>query len=176
MRNCGGGLKTLFDGFNGSITDPVQVMLQIAHTCVGIVDQPTIDLFRATIQINPSGEAWCADFMQSLIAYAELRFQMQSPVFATESTHFLWENSQCRVIGEPRPGDIIVWAMGDTGLGHCGMLVSSDSIVWNTIEGNTTPYGQAGEIQRQGNGVWAKKRAKGGTQTFKELGFLRVFP
>lgn len=180
MRNLNSELSKFFDTLPGvlALTDPTAMMRAVAAGCDGLTDVAKIDLFRKTVNPNPTGEAWCADFLQSLIAYAELKTGKSSfNIAVTESARNLWTLSKnAFVVQTPEPGDLIIWGVRDSWQGHCGIITGSDSLLYYTVEGNTTPYGQAGEIQREGLGVYAKKRAKRGSKTFLELGFLRPFP
>lgn len=153
--------------------EPAQLLLKAAAVCIGITNEsPMVDLFRSVVA-KPQKEAWCVDFMQACIAYVESTLSIVSLLPATESAYELWQRGKIySAISPPKPGDIIVWQLGNTMRGHCGMLTGQNSLLYFTIEGNTSE--QVG-IDRDGGGVYAKKRTKGGTLTFTELGFLRCF-
>ncbi len=84
-----------------------------------------------------------------------------------------WKRSPNTIKAQPpQVGDIVLWQERGTTEGHCGLITGMDSLMFSTIEGNTS---DAQQIDRNGRGVFAKKRARGGTRTFAELGFIRVF-
>lgn len=186
MRKLPQELRNRFDNyFRGSRLDllsPNQLLLKTAESMIGVNSKTseTIDFIRQTVA-HPWGEPWCVDFIQTCVAYVEEIKGIQSPLIATESVIALWDKTtlQC-LIQSPLPGDIIVWQLRDLSgvpvpFGHCGIISEMDSLLYTTVEGNTSegPVSLVGD--RNGNGVFRKKRAKGGTKTFNELGFLRCF-
>ena len=174
IRKLPEALRAAFDSnVDEFLTDPTAIMLSAAKSAIGVTvkDQATINLFRSTVG-GANGESWCMSFVQSCIAYAEERTGARSPLMATELCMGLWDLSKDRRVKNPLPGDIIIWQFGQTIHGHTGFIVGSNSISWRTVEGNTSG---ATTIDANGNGVWSKIRAKGGSKTFIEVGFLRVF-
>ena len=177
MRKINETLKAYLDGKLGDVSQltPIEVMLKAAEAMIGITEQDDpakVDLIRSTI-VKPWGEAWCDDFVQTCIAYAEAVKGVQSSIVASEGVLDTWNRSKAYSAVQPaQRGDIIVWRLGATAEGHCGLITAIDSLLYETIEGNTS---DSAEIDRTGRGVHAKKRAKGGTKTFSEVGFLRVF-
>lgn len=155
---------------------PTETMLMAARCLIGITEDEHLiltDLIRETIA-KPWNEPWCADFAQSCIAYAETVKGVKSPIAASEGVLDMYDRSKLYSAIQPaRVGSIIIWRLGATQEGHCGFITAIDSLLYETIEGNTS---NSSEIDRTGRGVWAKKRAKGGTKTFTEVGFLEVFP
>lgn len=151
-------------------------MLLAAGTLIGITEAAnpaTVDLIRGTV-VKPWGESWCDDFVQTCIAYAEAVTGAKSSIVASEGVLDTWNRSKAYNAAQPaKIGDMILWRLGTTAEGHCGLITAIDSICYETIEGNTS---DSAEIDRSGRGVFAKKRAKGGTKTFSEVGFLRAFP
>lgn len=59
----------------------------------------------------------------------------------------------------PLPGAIFFMQKGTTGLGHAGLVVSTDGGKFRTIEGNTSPQVTTGSADREGDGIFAKSRA-----------------
>lgn len=181
MRHLPPQLKTFLDQkLLGLLLpdDPAALLVQVARCCVGVTEQggdnhgPLVEAFQSAVG-SPMGQSWCMDFVQACIAYVEARLGVQSPVAPGEHCLTVWERSKAICgVSSPIPGDVIVWEHGDTQNGHTGIIVSFDSLRYLTIEGNTS---DAAEINREGDGVYQKFRAKGGSKTFKEVGFLRVF-
>lgn len=180
IRNIPPALKEHFDAaLQGKIIlDANAMLVAVASSCIGVIEVggdnrgPLVELFQGTLT-TPWGEPWCLDFIQACVAYVEAVKGIKSPLPATESVLTLWNNSQQWRTAPATLGDLILWRLGDTMSGHSGIVTGSDSLLWWTIEGNTS---DSTDINRNGDGVYAKKRAKGGTKTFTELGFLTCFP
>lgn len=159
--------------------EPTAQLIACVRSCVGINEKENsdiIDLFQSTIS-RDTNQSWCLDFLQACISYVEKTFSVVSPLGVTEMCMNLWDTAplQCKVPkGSQKMGDIIVWQLNTSPMhGHVGLYLSEDANLYQTVEGNTTA---AHYIQNQGDGVYLKNRLKGGSETFKELGFLRVFP
>lgn len=170
-------LKAKWDamGFDPSLT-PNQLMLAVARSCIGVKESSDnsgdmIDLFQSTIS-SPLKQSWCLDFVQSCIAYVELAKGVQSPLAATELCMGLWAQSIENRVTDPEPGDIVIWQLGNTEHGHTGLVDHIDATHLYTIEGNTS---DSLNIDRNGDGVYEKYRLKGGSVTFRQMGFLRAF-
>lgn len=134
---------------------------------------PVVELLQKVIS-HPVQQSWCLDFVQGCVAYVEARFNIRCPLPPTELVAALWDQSprELRVV-EGRPGDIVLWQVPGTLHGHCGIIVGTDSLRYRTLEGNTS---EAHTIERNGDGVYEKFRARGGSKSFIELGVLRPFP
>lgn len=159
--------------------NPVEVLTQAALSCVGVHNEGgndrgyVVELFQSVVG-KPCAQAWCLDFVQAMIAYTEAVTGKASPLPATELCLGLWNSAKAYSAVTPaRAGDIVLWRFGSTIEGHCGIILGSDSLRYQTVEGNTS---DSQEIDRLGDGVWRKQRARGGSKTFVELGFLRPFP
>lgn len=178
MRQLNAKLAELIDSRIAPPTSHTleELIIRAARTLVGTTEasaMPIVDLIRSTIA-HPWGEAWCMDFVQTCIAYAEAVDTRQSDIVSSESVLDTWARSKLYSSTlVPKPGDVIIWQLGQSGEGHCGIITGMDSLCYDTIEGNTS---DTADIDRNGRGVFAKRRAKGGTKTFTEVGFLRVFP
>lgn len=179
MRKLPAELKRYFDS-KCPVTplSPTGLLIEAVASCVGIKEiggnnqGPMVSLFQESIDIAES-QPWCLDFLQACIAWVENVMAIQSPLAATQGVVDLWNRSKSyQATNNPKPGDLILWQFEGTQKGHCGILTGSDSLTWSTIEGNTSSNDP---LDRDGDGVYAKKRAKGGSKTFVELGFLRVF-
>lgn len=164
----------------GNVADPNECLALVAEACArsGIReksanDGPWIKLFQQTVG-DAAQEPWCLAFLQSLIAYVEELKGVTSPLPATEHCGDFWnraKNYHTAPMGAR--GDIIVWSLLGTAQGHCGLITKASSLLYETVEGNTTSGGAA--IVREGDGIYARKRAKGGSKTFAERGILRAF-
>lgn len=183
MRIFPPDLKTYLDNRLGDgqpSGDPIDTMLFMASGLVGLSedsDPGTVDLLKSVV-VKPWGEPWCADFVQACIAYAENRCGKTSTIPATEGVLDMWAKGQANAVVSPQRGDVVIWRVGDTQEGHCGLVRGVTSLLLSTVEGNTSPPlsgTMSAEQERNGRGVYAKQRAFGGTKTFIQVGFLRCF-
>lgn len=150
--------------------------MHAAQACIGVKETyanrgTLVDLFETSVG-GVLGQSWCMDFLQAMIAYVEVTLHIQSPFPATRACTAAWNLGKKAALNPltPLPGDVIIWQHGETWQGHCGIILAQDSLTYTTVEGNTNDDGS-----REGDGVYLKKRAKGGSQTLREVGFLRVF-
>lgn len=178
-------LKTFFDkelpvvGFDGKGVIALSDLIVFAgHSCLGVVEQgldnhgPMVEAFQNTVG-NAPGSAWCMDFVQSVVSYVEQARGLKSQLCASGSVLSVWNSSPNSMrVTSPAPGDIVLWELGTSNKGHCGILTGTGLDKWFTIEGNTSP---SGIIEREGDGVYSKVRKRGGSNDFHELGFLRPF-
>ena len=156
------------------------VALAAARSMLGVTESGRPGLvgwIRRTLAPDTE-QPWCMDFVQTCIAYAEAKSGVLSPIPASQGGVDTWKQSAAQhrfasLANPPQAGDIILWQERGSNEGHCGLIVSLDSLMYSTIEGNTSDTQM---IDRNGRGVYAKRRARGGTRTFRELGFLRPFP
>lgn len=170
---------SLISGEAVAMNDPAGLLCLVALSCVGVKEVggdnrgPMVELFQSVVS-SPKGQSWCADFVQSCIAYVEAVKGVQSPLTDADFVLKLWDDNRAyHAVTPPRRGDLILWRFGDTIQGHCGIVLGGDSLRYQTVEGNTS---DSTGIDRNGDGVYPKNRAKGGSSTFRELGFLRAFP
>ncbi len=159
----------------------------LAKQLVGI-DASSSDIvnrMRKAVDGVASGEPWCACFVQHCARetddfFRELGLQPESSfiqaLVKTESTQALWNNAQQpqRHL-QPSIGSVVVWRLkSNQALGHCGIVaeIGDDHIV--TIEGNTSMPGIiTSEAERNGRGVWQKRRLGGMIPGFDLLGYLQ---
>jgi hypothetical protein len=155
---------------------PTEALIETVKACVGVTEVggdnrgTMVELFQDVVG-DVQREPWCLAFLQACIAYVEELHGVRSPLIATEHCLTLWLASKAAYPAQP--GDIILWRMGNTKNGHAGLITGVNSLLYDTVEGNT---GAGSAIERNGDGVFAKRRARGGSSSFRELGFLRVFP
>lgn len=168
--------------------NPRQLMIEAAKACVGIRektnnnDGPMVELIQETIGLA-GNEAWCMSFVQTMIAYAEFKTKVESPIHPSEHCLTVWGKTpkKQRVKTHPLPGAIAIWQHGKSSNGHTGVVLGADNKVFSAVEGNTTS-GKAGDkIVRDGGGVYFTERSM---QKFPEVtqktgmilvGFLKPF-
>lgn len=182
MRTLPPALKDHWDGLisGEAVTamSPANLLCAIAQSCIGVREVggdnrgPLVELFQSVVA-KPVGQSWCLDFLQACIAYVETVKRVQSPLAATELCLAFWDQGRAKSSpASPARGDIVVWRLGDTIHGHVGLIVTLDTLRYGTIEGNTS---NASAIVREGDGVYSKFRARGGSKSFVEMGVLRPF-
>lgn len=98
------------------------------------------------------GQPWCMSFVQWCFDQAGKPLPHKT---GSCSNLLGWYRRYCpeRVASDPRPGDIIIYNFG-----HTGIVESADGSTITAIEGNTSP-GEAGS-QDNGGGVCRRKRSK----------------
>lgn len=131
------------------------------------------------------GQAWCMSFVQTCIAYAEVKTGIVSKVYASESCASVRQKSpvSLNVKGEAsKEGDVWVWMYTSgsrSGLGHTGIFINWTNAQYisgaRLIEGNTESGLVDGKVNRDGGGVYITLRPfliKG----MKLAAVLRPFP
>lgn len=170
--------------------DARTLMLEAAKMCVGIRektnhnDGPMVELIQETIG-GHNNEAWCMAFVQTCIAYAEVKTGIKSLLPATEHCMTLWRNTdpKLRVKILPLPGAVIIWQHAGSDDGHTGFVLGADNTVFTAVEGNTT-FGfnkESKKIVREGGGVYFTQRSMqnfpkvNSTEEMRIVGFLKPF-
>lgn len=154
-----------------------------AEACVGIREQggnnkgPLVELMQKTVDGKAQAEAWCMAFVQSMLAYAELKTGVKSPIPASEhcQTVFLRSEVASRVKISPLPGAIVVWQHGASSNGHTGIVLGCDDKVFHAVEGNTEAGMLNGHVERDGGGVYYTVRDRMRSGDMKVMGFLKPF-
>jgi len=143
---------------------PRQLLAQAAKACLGIREEPRnsnrgreVELFQKTVGLSP-GEPWCMAFVQTCIAYAELKIGMPSPVFASGSCIEVWNGTTAsqRVVQIPLAGAVAIWQhTKNPDHGHTGVVLDCDQVSFHAIEGNTSDgYNDLnGTVGQTGDGV-----------------------
>jgi hypothetical protein len=193
MRNIKPKMIAFLDkklGDNGAAIEAIKrgdartLMLQAALSCEGIREEggnnrgPMVQLIQSTIG-SANREAWCMSFVQTMIAYAEVKTGVKSPLVASEHCMTTWNKTPktSRVKIAPLPGAVIIWQHGKTTNGHTGFVIGADNKTILSIEGNTeSGLNSKGEVEREGGGVWRCKRGLNGNGSMKVVGFLIPFP
>ncbi len=153
-----------------------------AQVCVGIREVggnnrgPMVTLIQDTVG-GPDHVAWCLSFVQTCIAYAELRTGKSSPVFGTEHCMTCWQETPVaqRVRKVPLAGAIAIWRHGSGPSGHTGIVESCDGDTFFAYEANTGSGMSDGEIVREGDGVYYTHRALDPVGNMQLMGFIRPF-
>lgn len=147
-----------------------------AEACVGIKETspnsgPMIELFQETIG-SADKESWCMGFAQSMLAYAEKKTGIKSPVFPSELCTEVWNKTpkSQRVKKIPAPGAITIWQRGSTYYGHTGICLEYMGTKFVSLEGNTSDSNMS-----NGDCVAIKTRSSKATGSLKVLGWLRPF-
>lgn len=163
--------------------DARTIMRLAAQVCVGIREQggnnrgPMVKLIQETIG-SAVDEAWCMSFVQTMIAYAELKTGKKSPIAVSEGCAQVWTRTdkKQRVKKLPLPGAVIYWKNSKTGGGHTGIVEATDGVNFYAFEGNTTGgLDPSGKIERDGGGVYHTLRSHKGNGSMKLIGFLKPF-
>jgi hypothetical protein len=166
--------------------DPRTIFLIAAQVCVGIREVggnnsgPMVELIQETIG-GHSREAWCMAFVQTCLAFAELKTGIQSPIFVSEGCDQVWTSTdkKFRVKRIPAPGAIIIWGhynkAGKYTGGHTGILSGWSNNLMTAFEGNTESGVVGGKVERDGGGVYFTNRSPKGNGNMKVRGYLIPF-
>lgn len=162
--------------------DARTIMRLAAQACVGIKEVgnnsgPMVTLIQETVG-GPDHVAWCMSFVQTCIAYAELKTGIESPIFTTEHCLTCWTESPIfqRVRILPLAGAIIIWQHGKSDAGHTGIVESCDGVNMYCFEGNTGGgLDVHGKVTRDGDGIYHTHRSMDKTGDMHVLGFLKPF-
>ena len=163
--------------------DARQIFIEAARACVGIREEggnnsgPLVELIQSTLG-KAELEPWCMGFVQTLIAYAEIKSDRPSRVAASEHCLTVLHETPVtmRVQKMPLPGAIVIWRYQGTMNGHTGIVMEMDETTFKAIEGNTeagvSPFGT---VERDGGGVYLTRRNKTGTGKMLVQAFLKPF-
>lgn len=177
---------------NGAAQDAIKnkdaraVFVYAAEACVGIREQggnnkgPMVELIQETLG-NAAQEAWCMAFMQTCIAYAEVKTGVKSPIYESEHCMTVWNKTPVkqRVKIYPARGAIVIWRHGTSSAGHTGAFlegVGEGSKQMKCVEGNTeSGLTASGSVERDGGGVYLTQRSMVKNGTMNVVGFLKPF-
>lgn len=149
-----------------------------AEACVGVRESggnnngPMVKLIQETIG-GADREPWCMSFVQTCLAYAELKTGVRSPIFASEHCMTVWRTTPFsqRVKTSPLKYAIVIWQSEGSDSGHTGVVL--EVLIhkhFTTVEGNTGDSGG-----RDGDGVYYKKRDWIRNGRLKKVGYLKPF-
>jgi hypothetical protein len=153
--------------------------LEIALSYVGVTEvkpnsSPEIDMWLKYVGLNP-GYAYCAAYVSYCIGTANVR---EPKIRTARAQSFITSKSipASKVLrGEVEIpiGSIVIWKNGNTMFGHVGF----NTIEWRgatgeTVEANTSSSNRGN--QREGEGVYLKKRRIVPTEVFRITHFTLV--
>lgn len=162
--------------------DARTLMVEAAKTLVGVRertghnDGKMVELIQKTSQ-GHKGDAWCAFFVMSIIAYAEIKTGLKSKVKSSGSCASIWNacTPSMLVKYHPLPGALCVWKH-QNGSGHIGIVCSADEEIMYLVEGNTSKgLDPNGRIERDGQGCYFTMRERFPTGEMKLRGFIKPF-
>jgi hypothetical protein len=163
--------------------DPRTLYICAAEACVGIREVggnnqgPMVEMIQRTIG-GADREAWCMSFVQTMLAYAELKTGVESPIWACEHCMTVLHKTpeRQRVKTHPLRGAIVIWNKEGTYSGHCGIVIEANQTSFWGIEGNTEAgVNENGTVERDGGGVYFTKRDKIRAGDLVVQGFLKPF-
>lgn len=165
------------------LTPKFQRLITIANSYVGTVSSsltpnPQVAQFREVLGNPDNGQSWCMDFVLFCINQVETEFSQPAYLFKSQSVLEVWNKSPKMIrLEAPTPGSIMIWQMWKdnkpTVFGHTGIVCAVSEVGFvDTIEGNTSAPSDADQIDRQGNGVWVKKRTLKGSSSMRVCGWL----
>lgn len=135
-----------------------------------------VQRFQKAVDGKALGESWCMCFVQFCIKAVEQELGIKSPIYRSEHCLQVWNNSPLAMRRmTPSPGRVMILQRRMTIAGHAGVvtgLLPPPSRTFLTVEGNTN---SGKGIEREGDGVWEKRRVPEGNNLFLVVGFLQVF-
>ena len=154
--------------------DARTLLVECAKVCVGIKektgknDGPIIELMQKTAG-GSRGQAWCMYFVQSCIAYCELKTGKASPVHVSGHCMTVWGKTKAehRVKRHPLPGAVAIWKHGKGPAGHTEIVLGADESTAKCVGGNTSGADGTGKVSRDGNGVYYTSRSMQGFPALK---------
>lgn len=159
------------------------VMQYAALACIGIRETAgpnrgkLIQLFTDTVG-RPDVIPWCMAFVQSMVAYAEEKTGLVSPILATEHCMTCWRETprDQRVRFFPAAGAIVIWRHAGSDSGHTGLFLEGDNRSFHAVEGNTGGgIDSNDEVVREGDGVYRTTRPMSKVGDMELIGFLKPF-
>jgi len=147
---------------------------------VGVTEAPPgsnegtrIETYMASVGLS-DGYPWCAGFVRWAMDQAGSN---RPPIRSAGATDYITKESVdatdvLRRAEAVSRGALAIWRRGDTWKGHIGLVRRWDGACGRTIEGNTSP-GDSGP-QRDGDGVWPRRRCINPGSYFRIVSFTRV--
>ena len=130
-----------------------------------------VEMSGLTVDGKHNGEAYCLSWVQTVIAYAETKLNMISPLKATEGCLDLWRSTPqaYKTTKFPIAGYIAIWQHGTSPAGHAGIVLKVEDGHFKCIEANSV--GPDGISQ----GIFEQKRSFNGEGKMRLLGFISPF-
>jgi hypothetical protein len=159
----------------------IQKLCGIASKLVGVKESgknkgKMVEEFQKAVDGKAQGEPWCMSFVQYCIKKTDEFGGISSWIFKTEHVLTCWNKSPKEArLSKPEVGAIVIWNYYKNGKptasGHTGIVEKIiDNKTMITIEGNTS---DGIGINREGDGVYRRKRLIGNSGSFVLLGYLK---
>jgi hypothetical protein len=145
--------------------------MKLAFSKTGVIEHPAksnsgndVEIFLRSVGLK-KGNPWCVAFCQwaYLSAAESIGVKLNIPKTG-HSLNLYKEVSKYSAFSRDNPeyGDWVIFKRGETGMGHCGLVISfwKDSIL--TIEGNTS------SMDGKNEGVFIKQRS------VKKFGWMKI--
>jgi len=139
-----------------------------------------VELFQKYVDGRAAGEPWCISFIQFCVnqvdemadSFFAMSINHRTQLYRTEHSLTMFRmHPQHLHVSQPEPGAIPIWQKGLSASGHGGIAEThSEFGEFGTYEGNTGP---SDKVERDGDGVFQKRRSMETVGTFKLKGFLR---
>lgn len=145
-----------------------------------------ISMFQSCVDGRASGESWCAGFVQYCLHWSDRSsnafacVEANNEIYPTESTQQMWLESPHHCWRHaPEPGLLAVWQRrDDPKKGHVGIVETTESNEFFTIEGNTQEETVLASVTKvKSDGVYRRRRNRmTKTGPLILLGFLEPWP
>jgi hypothetical protein len=150
-----------------------------------------VEEFQKAVDGKASGEPWCMAMVQYCVKEACHAFGLTQAIRSTEHCMTAWrktasiykwayEGDSLINLGgrysmkKPLPGFCAIYNHVGTDNGHTGIVKEAQGSFLINVEGNTGGVDSIGEINREGDGVYIKKRPLYGTPKMKLVGFIET--
>lgn len=126
------------------------------------------------------GDAWCMFFQQQMLddlcaIYGVSRKLVKIPEGGSTQSVIEATPSKYR-LSSPKICTMIIWRRGTTWTGHVGVVLKILSpTIFETFEGNTSADQIGGEIIRDGQGAFPKKRTTTGYGSMQVRGYIDFY-
>lgn len=158
------------------------VMLLAALSLEGVREKGVnageiVELLQDTIG-DSERESWCMSYVQSCIAYAELKTGIKSPIAVSEHCLTVYRETpkEFYVKVKPKAGAIVIWRHGNSDRGHTAFTTAlPEGSTVRTIEGNTGKGSAGGRVVREGDGIYQNMRSTSGDGDMKVVAYLIPF-
>ena len=155
-------------------------LVAIALSYVGVHEEGNnsgvaVEEFQKAVDGKANQESWCMCFVQFCVKKTSALVRFPDCIFDSESCLQTWAKTDIKArFNDPEPGDIVIWQKGSTALGHTGIVVEvHEDGTFDTVEGNTS---SGSGDQREGDGVYRRKRSRKPMGELHLIAFLRPFP
>lgn len=163
---------------------PRTLMVEAAKTLIGVREKTghndgvIVELLQKTVG-GIKGYSYCMYAVQSVLAYAEHKLNIESKVHASGSCLDVWDHTDksMRVQYTPLQGAIIIWKhMSGNYTGHTGLILSCDEDSFFAIEANTgSGLDINSKVVSNGDGIYMTKRSRRPVGEMQIQGFIKPF-